>query len=476
MDSKSILGKESNPNISILTNYGKNRHHKDRPMKHPSRRKFIGFGIAATTACSARVKSQSPNQKLNIAIIGAGGRGGANTNGVKSETIYALCDTNPGALSSAKGRYPGAKTTSDWREVVNDPAIDAVVVSTADHHHAPASIAAMRNGKHVYSEKPLAHTVQEARWMQEEYLKRKDKIATQMGTQIHATDNYRRAVELVQAGAAGKIKEAHVWCGRSIRPVGEEVLPEQPVPDGFNWETWLGPAQNRAYNQGYWKGGNLNWNRRWDFGNGVLGDMGSHLIDLPYWALELSRPSKVKSEGPAADKVAAPPSQIATWHHPEASVGAGEKGKVDLIWYHGPEGMKTMAERLQPKLGKDTNISKWHIGVAFVGDEGVIVSDYGKIVLSPGSKYKDYKRPAPSIQKSAGHYKEWLNACKGEGKSLCNFDYSGALIEHNLLGNLAHRAEAGKEFEWDAEKFKITNHEKANDLLSKEYRKGWEVS
>ena len=158
--------------------------------------------------------------------------------------------------------------------------------------------------------------------MQEEYLKQKDKISTQMGTQIHATDNYRRAVELVQAGAAGKIKEAHVWCGRTIKPVGEEVLPEQPVPDGFNWETWLGPAPDRAYNQGYWKGGNLNWNRRWDFGNGVLGDMGSHLIDLPYWALELKRPSKVKSEGPAADRVAAPPSQIATWHHPEASVGS----------------------------------------------------------------------------------------------------------------------------------------------------------
>ena len=297
-----------------------------------------------------------------------------------------------------------------------------------------------------------------------------------MGTQIHATDNYRRAVELVQAGAAGKIKEAHVWCGRTIRPVGEEVLPEQPVPDGFNWETWLGPAPDRAYNQGYWKGGNLNWNRRWDFGNGVLGDMGSHLIDLPYWALELKRPSNVKSEGPDADRVAAPPSQIATWHHPEASVGSGEKGKVDLIWYHGPEGMKAMTERLQPKLGKDTNISKWHIGVAFVGEEGVIVSDYGKIVLSPGSKYKDYQRPKPSIPKSVGHYKEWIDACKGKGNSLCNFDYSGALIEHNLLGNLAHRAEVGKEFDWDAENLRITNDQEANELLSKEYRKGWEVS
>ena len=138
--------------------------------------------------------------------------------------------------------------------------------------------------------------------------------------------------------------------------------------------------------------------------------------------------------------------------------------------------MKAMTERLQPKLGKDTNISKWHIGVAFVGEEGIIVSDYGKIVLSPGSKYKDYQRPKPSIPKSVGHYKEWIDACKGKGNSLCNFDYSGALIEHNLLGNLAHRAEVGKEFDWDAENLRITNDQEANELLSKKYRKGWELS
>ena len=443
---------------------------------HHTRRTFIGFGLAASAGLATRSRAQSPNSKLNIAIIGAGGRGGSNTNGVKSESIYALCDTNPSTLSAAKKRFPGAKTTSDWREVVDDPAIDAVVVSTADHHHAPASIAAMRAGKHVYSEKPLAHTVQEARWMQDEYIKRKDKIATQMGTQIHATGNYRRAVELVQAGAVGAIKQAHVWCGRTIKAVGEEVLPAQEIPAGFNWETWLGPASGREHNTGYWKGGNLNWNRRWDFGNGVLGDMGSHLIDLPYWALELKRPSTVRAEGTDADKVAAPPSQIVTWRHENAAVGGGERGAIDLIWYHGPQGMKEMAARLQPKLGKDTNIAKWHIGVAFVGKEGTIVSDYGKIVLSPGAKFKDFKRPEETIPKSAGHHKEWINACKGEGKTLCNFDYSGALIENNLLGNLAHRAALGKQLQWDAEKFEITNHEEANALLSKTYRKGWEIA
>ena len=438
---------------------------------HSSRRTFIGFGLAATAGVATRPRAQSPNEKMNIGIIGAGGRGGANTGGVRSETIYTLCDTNPTALAGAKKKFPGAKTTSDWREIVLDPAVDAVVVSAADHHHAPASIAAMRAGKHVYVEKPLGHTVQEARWVQEEYRKREGKVATQMGTQIHATENYRRAVELVQAGAAGRIKEAHVWCGRTIRPVGQIVLPKQEIPEGFNWDVWLGPAPMRDYNQGYWKPGNLNWNRRWDFGNGVLGDMGSHLIDLPYWALDLDRPTSVKAEGTPNSEHAAPPSQIVTWNHPARK----DRGALKLIWYHGPEGMKTMAERLQPMLGSDTKIAKWHIGVAFVGEEGIIVSDYGKIVLSPVAKYKDYKRPAPRIPKSAGHYQEWLKACRGEGKTLCNFDYSGKLIEHNLLGNLAHRAALGKELRWDAEEFKFPNHEGANALLSKTYREGWEI-
>lgn len=443
---------------------------------HQSRRTFIGFGLAASAGMATRTRAQSPNEKLNIAIIGAGGRGRANSNGVKSESIYTLCDTNPAALAAAKKSFPAAKTTSDWREAVDDPAIDAVVVSTADHHHAPASLAAMRAGKHVYSEKPLAHTVQEARWMQDEYLKRKDKIATQMGTQIHATDNYRRAVELVQSGVIGPVKQAHVWCGRTIKPVGQDILPEEQVPAGFNWETWLGPAPERAHNTGYWKGGNLNWNRRWDFGNGVLGDMGSHLIDLPYWALDLKRPSTVRSEGTEADKIAAPPSQIVTWRHENAAVGGNERGNIDLIWYHGPQGMKEMAARLQPQLGKDTNISKWHIGIAFVGTEGIIVSDYGKIVLSPRTKFVDFKRPEPTIPKSTGHYKEWINACKGKGETLCNFDYSGALIENNLLGNVAHRAALGTDLKWDAEKFEFSNHEEATSLLSKAYRKGWEVA
>lgn len=429
-----------------------------------SRRKFVGFGLASALAPSV-VRGQSPNAKLNMAIIGSGGRGGANLNGVKAENIHTLCDVNRKTLEAVQKRFSGAKTTTDWREVVRNPEIDAVVISTADHHHAPAAIAAMRAGKHVYCEKPLAHTVQEARWMQEEYAKAKGKIATQMGTQIHAGGSYRRAVELIQAGVIGRVKEAHVWCSRSIRDVGQAVLEKQAVPDYFDWDVWLGPAVDRAYNEGYWKGGNLNWNRRWEFGNGVPGDMGSHLIDLAWWALKLRHPTKISSQGPAPDSIGAAPWQEITWQHPN---------DTKVIWYHGPEGMKRRSEVLQPMVGNDAVINKWGIGVAFVGEDGVLVSDYGKNILSPSDKFKDFRRPEPSIAPSAGHYNEWLKACRGEGETLCNFDYSGSLIEHNLLGNVAHRA--GKALDWDAKNFKITNDEAANKLLTKKYRKGWQIN
>ena len=436
----------------------------NKQISNFSRRKFVGFGLASALAPSV-VRGESPNGKLNMGIIGSGGRGGANLNGVKAENIHTLCDINRKTLEAVQKRFKGAKTTTDWREVVSNPDIDAVVISTADHHHAPAAIAAMRAGKHVYCEKPLAHTVQEARWMQEEYAKAKGKIATQMGTQIHAGGSYRRAVELIQAGAIGRVKEAHVWCSRSIRDVEQAVLEKQAVPGYFDWDVWLGPAADRAYNEGYWKGGNLNWNRRWEFGNGVPGDMGSHLIDLAWWALKLRHPTQISSQGPAPDSIGAAPWQEITWQHPD---------DVKVVWYHGPEGMKRRSEVLQPMVGKDTVINKWGIGVAFVGENGVLVSDYGKNVLSPSSNFKDYQRPQQSIEPSAGHYNEWLRACRGEGETLCNFDYSGSLIEHNLLGNVAHRA--GQTLEWDAKNFKITNDAAANKLLTKEYRKGWEIN
>jgi len=428
-------------------------------------------GVAPYTFISG-ARAQG-GDKLRIGIIGAGGRGAANTGGVRGENIVALCDTNPDALNQAAGRFEEARLVSDWREIVGADDIDAVVISTADHHHALAGVAAMKAGKHVYSEKPLGHTSYEARMMREVYEEADGAIATQMGTQIHAGDNYRRVVEMIQGGAVGPVREAHVWCSRSIRSVDVDRLDEQPIPEGFDWNAWLGPAADRPYNTEYWRGGNLNWNRRWDFGNGVLGDMGSHLIDLPYWALDLNFPLTVESEGPEPDDVACPPWQQITWEHPARNGNANLDVPVKVVWYHGPEGMRRRAEYLQPMVGDDTKINDWGIGVAFVGDKGVLTADYGKWVLSPSADFAGYQPPEQTIPRSIGHHAEWLRAAKTGEKTTCNFTYSGRLIEHNLLGTAAHRA--GGKLEWDHEAFRFTNSDAATAYLTKAYREGWSI-
>lgn len=464
-----------------------------------SRRKFIQASLAATTAASiapvtfaAPTTKTAPNGKLNMGVIGCGGRGRSNMYGVASQNIYAICDVNPPAITAAQVQppqpenppknkkpkkpapvFPDAKIYSDWRKLIEDPKIHAVTISTADHHHAVAAIAAMRAGKHVYCEKPLAHTVQEARWMQDEYLKRKDTIATQMGTQIHAGNNYRRVVELIKAGAIGPIKECHVWCGRSIRDVKQPTLPKQENKSNFAWEQWLGPAQDRPYNPKYWQGGNLNWNRRWEFGNGVLGDMGSHLIDLAYWALDLNRPLTIQSQGPKPDIISCPSWQHVTWEHAPRNTNINLNTSTKLHWYHGPEGMKQKSEYLQPLVGKDTDMDKWFIGLAFIGEKGTLVADYSKYVLSPSADFKDYKKPEKSIPKSRGHYNEWIHAIKTGTPTLCNFDYSGKLIEHNLLGNVAHRV--GKKLIWNSSTLTATNAPEAQQYITKSYRDGWGI-
>ena len=236
-------------------------------LKNSTRRNFLkssaltGAGALVLPAGIVRGEN-TPNEKLNLAFLGAGGRGAANRGGSSMHNTYALCDTNRVTLEKIGEKYPDAKKTVDWRTLIDDDKIDAFFVSTAEHHHALASVAAMRQGKSVYTEKPLARTVQEARIMQEEYCARRGKIATQMGTQIHAVRNYRLALEYVRSGAIGKVTEAHVWCGRTIAPIGPAVLEEQPIPDGYAWDEWLGPAPVRAFNIGYVNKSCLNWHRR----------------------------------------------------------------------------------------------------------------------------------------------------------------------------------------------------------------------
>ncbi len=437
--------------------------------KRLNRRQFLQSATSSTLAAAAGlgyfassspVESASPNEKLDIAIIGVGGRGQANTNNVTSENIVALCDIDDRNLGRAAKRFPKARKFHDLRRIADMKDVNAVVVSTTDHTHAAANLLALRTGKHVYSEKPLAHSVHEAYLVRKAYLANKSKLATQMGTQIHATDNYRRVVELVQSGAIGKVSEAHVWCNRKSRqsppPSGSK-----PVPEYLKWELWCGPAPFRPYQDGYHPG-NLTWNRYWDIGNGILGDMGSHLIDLPYWALDLQHPSTCEAIGPKADPVIYPTKLQVNWDHEKHGDGPHQQA-IKLSWYDGHS---------KPSKLKGVDVSGYGIGVLFVGEKGMLLADYRRRSLLPSDKFKGFKAPKQTIAPSLGHHKEWIHAAKNDPTStLCNFDYSGRLIANNLLGAVAHRC--GKKIEWDAENMRATNVPEAAQFVTKKYPKGW---
>jgi len=427
--------------------------------KRLNRRTFLHQAAAAAVvplASRSLARKTSPNEKLNIGLVGVAGRARANIKGVAGENIYALCDIDDRRLATAKKKYPNAKVYNDWRKMMENKGIDAVIVSSTDHTHAPASVMAMRLGKHVYCEKPLAHSVYEARVMGETY--RATKVATQMGTQIHATDNYRRVVELVRSGAIGAVREAHVWCNRTCKPMNR---PKEtpPVPEHLHWDLWIGPAPFRPYHPKYLPG-NLTWNRWTDFANGVLGDMGSHLIDLPFWALDLRHPTSVEAHGPKTRADLNPAWMIAEWQHP----AKGSRPAVKLAWYQSSK---------RPKNPAGVDLKKWGIGVLFVGDKGQLLADYKRRILLPADKFKGFQPPAKTIADSVGHYKEWTNACKTGSETLCNFDYSGALIENNLLGMVAFRV--GEKLEWDAKNLKAVNCAKADKFIRRKYREGWTI-
>jgi predicted dehydrogenase len=428
---------------------------------------LAGRAFGAQEAAPALKRRGSANEKLNIAIIGTGHRGRDNTDGVQSENIVALCDVDTRFLGESGKRFPKATHYRDWRVLFDKQKdIDAVVCSTADHHHAFIAVAAMELGYHVYCEKPLGASVAEARKVRETYLKNKDKVATQQGTQIHATENYRRVVELVRSGCLGQVKEAHVWCDR-VGPGGEYPQAEEP-PACLDWELWVGPSPFHPYSsklvpkQGSWNC--LSWNWVWDFGNGTVSDMGSHLIDLAYWALDLDFPTtcEAKADPWPASPVSCSKWLIATWDHP----AKGDRGPVKVMWYD--------AEK-RPPSPPGIDLKQWGIGAMFVGSKGTLVADYGKHYLLPRPDYRHFEPPNREswIAPSPGHHAEWIKACKTGSPTLCNFDYAGKLIEHNLLSNVAYRT--GKKLEWDAANLKATNCPEADQFIKREYRKGWTI-
>jgi predicted dehydrogenase len=428
------------------------------------------------------VRGTPAHSKLNIAGIGIGGRGGDDIQGVAGENLVALCDVDDRQAAKTFALHPNAKRYKDFRRMLDEvhKQIDAVVVGTPDHTHAVAAVAAMKRGKHCYCEKPLAYSVHEARVMAE--TARQKKLVTQMGTQIHAGNNYRRVVELVQTGAIGSVGEVHVWMGASVRktddgsPVfaGPPVPTDRtqpdaptdrpPVPEGLDWDLWLGPAAYRPYSPAY---APFQWRYWWNFANGQLGDFFCHYCDLAFWALKLRHPTSVEAQGPVHPESAARWT-IARQEYParprsEAPLGI-DLPPVTLHWYNGGG---------YPAFVKERNIPTWGSAVLFMGSKGMLIADYNQHKLLPEEQYKDFQAPEPFIPNSIGHHEEWIQACKTGGPTTCNFDYSGALTEAALLCNVALRT--GQKLKWDAKKLKAVGCREAEKFLRREYRKGWRL-
>ncbi len=419
------------------------------------RRDFLAAGAAGFWIAGRQLgfgQEKSPNARLNVAVIGVGGmRGEANTSGVASENVYALCDVDERNLAKAKARLPNAREYHDLREMLEKEAtLDAVVISTPDHIHAHAAVRAMRLGKHVYTEKPMAHSVWEVRLMSE--TARERKVATQMGTQIHAEQNYRRVVELIQSGAIGKVTEVHVFLGGTPWHATDLPQDRMEAPKHVHWDLWIGPAEERPYHTEFHP---LNWRKWWNFGGGCLADMACHHMDLPFWALGLKAPKAVEAAGPPVHPEGAPVWETAVW----------DFEGVRLFWYHG--------DKRPPHFSDGRITAKWGGGNLFVGEKGMLLANYGQHKLLPEDKFKDFPAPPKSIPDSIGHHAEWIRACKGGPPALCNFDYAGPLTETVLLGNVAYRS--GKRFEWDAAALRAKNCAEADRFLRRGYRKGWEL-
>ena len=434
----------------------------------------VGVGLSASYGFNARsyARVAGSNERMNLAVIGAGGRGrrvldvlagrertrhGEYAEQVTGTHIAALCDVNMRRAGDAFDAYPDAVKHVDYRRMLDemDGDIDAVVVSTSDHSHAPASVTALRMGKPVFCEKPGAHSVREARVMAG--VAKEQGVATQLCTQANATENIRRVVELIRAGAIGEVSAFHIW-ERTVRESMKIPTESAPEPDSLHWDLWLGPAPWRPYHPDYIPRKEPGWELMWDFAGGELTNMGCHFFNWGFWALDLRHPLTVEAEGPAPPYPRTVPPRL---HVRYTFERGGGKAPVTLTWTHGDEPRTVFAEHELPD---------WAWGV-FVGDKGMLLVSYPEYKLWPEEEFEDFEPPEPSIPPSVGHYMEWIKACRGEGEALCHFGYSMPITEAVLLGNVAYRS--GRKLEWNAEQFTIDNAHEAEGFLQRGYRPGW---
>ena len=431
------------------------------------RRDFIKAALAASAInmLPASVRAVSANGMLRTAHIGVGGMGASDLGSISSHAkveVAALCDVDLNTLNRTKEKHPNAKIFRDYREMLATmgDTIDAIVVSTPDHTHAPAAMTALNHNKPVYCQKPLTHEIYEARQLR--LIAEKKGLPTQMGIQIHSSGVYRRAVQMIQMGVIGKVSHVYAWSNKNWGFDGTELKSEQPPPKELDWNLWLGTASERAYVPGVYHPGN--WRKMVDFGTGTLGDMGVHIFDTPYAALELTFPNWVKTTCRPPTGLGHPSQNIVEYEFP----GTAHTTKtLSWIWYDGAFAPPKNADLKLPadiKLPGQASL--------FVGEQGTMLLPHiGEAVLYPEAKFREWKRP--EVQE-ANHYHQWVNACLGEGKTSADFSYGGKLTEALLLGVVANRF-PGTQLLWNAAEMQVTNLPEANKLLKRTYREGFQV-
>ena len=483
-----------------------------------TRREFVAAATSSFAFTFVPSRVWGANERFYLAGIGVGGKGAGEVRDLTKAggTFAALCDVDETRAGAIFKDFSDAKRYKDFRVMLEkEKGIDAVTVSTPDHTHAIASLMAMSLSKHVYCQKPLTHSLHEARLMVQ--AARHYKVQTQMGNQAHAGEPIRRAVELVRAGIIGPVREVHAWTNRPIWPQGQKAIDErqrrasEPIPAGLDWDLWLGPAPQRQYNRCYVP---FSWRGWWDFGTGALGDMACHIMDMAYWALDLGAPLSVEAESGGQTKETGPDWSTITYRFAaRKSVGGGQLGSavgpkatveapaVKYVWYDGNKDgkqnlpydlfaqatqgveVKQVAEPAVNKRGKVRqkqnaqpavkDPKQWD--VILVGDEGMLLfrrsaTDW---IVTPSGRSEKFADVPKTIRRVPNEDAEWLEACKGGPKPLSSFDYSGQLTEMVLLGNLAVRL--GKKIEWDSDALKAKNAPEADALIRRPYREGWNL-
>ena len=424
-------------------------------MKPTTRRSFLQT-TGALAAFPFVGKVLGANEKLNIGVVGVAGRGGGNMRdvaAVKESHIAALCDVDQKNLTAAAKQFPDAQRYRDFRKMLEQKDLDAVVCSTPDHTHAIVGVGALKSGRHLYCEKPLAHTVTEVRALTEAAAKHKR--VTQMGNQIHSGSNYRRVVELVQGGAIGDVREVHVWAGAQYGNIGLSKA-DAPIPKDLDYDLWLGPLAYRPFRKEY---APFHWRHFWEFGGGTLSDFWCHYADLAHWALDLKHPLTIHSQAGEARPERVTESMRVEYTYP----ARGKQPPVKLVWYQGNE---------RPMVLTEAQRKQWKSGVLFVGEKGKLFSNYGSYRLMPEDQFKGFQPPPKTIPESIGHHAEWVKACREGGRCGSDFSYAGPLSECPLLGIVSHRL-GNVKLGWDWKAMKAKGLPEADRLIRHQYRAGW---